>query len=449
MKAVKWLAILATVMVTSSEKSESSLSDFREWYQSLSDDNVVMEVRNSNWGLGLFATKQIKKGDVVLRIPSEWVVSRENILKWYRNQHLPSTISTNELLIWWLVNERSKSSSSRFYVWLKMLPEKFSTPLQYSDAEVDLIEPEDMKSAVKKNRDDAKRSWAMLKSILDRDVDFEAYKWAKCILATRAWHMRGDEYLVPVAGMFNHDLDDDDHAYDWRKDTGERSQKFLTYHTLTSDGDAVVRSDRHVQPSDQVFESYGDNVNAIYFQYHGFVPDNNPYDCYKLNFQKHLQHSDAHHGRKLDYLKTSQFRTTTCLHHGELSSNLLLFSTVSSIKSSSKAKACLKYGTALPFKQLLKCSNNEIASIKFAIKMLSSELSSFRTSIEEDEEILQLGNDGVEHAIAKYRYKQKLIIRSIIEEAEDALSKARKRNDEKKQRNKERKRQAEDEQEEL
>ena len=40
-----------------------------------------------------------------------------------------------------------------------------------------------------------------------------------------------------------------------------------------------VLSDRLHKEGEQVFECYGDNSNSIYFKYHGFVPDDNQYDC--------------------------------------------------------------------------------------------------------------------------------------------------------------------------
>ncbi len=38
----------------------------------------------------------------------------------------------------------------------------------------------------------------------------------------------------------------------------------------------TVRADRAVRGGEQIFETYGDNSNEIYFRHHGFVPDENP-----------------------------------------------------------------------------------------------------------------------------------------------------------------------------
>jgi hypothetical protein len=38
----------------------------------------------------------------------------------------------------------------------------------------------------------------------------------------------------------------------------------------------TVHADRAVSAGEQIFETYGDNSNEIYFRHHGFVPDENP-----------------------------------------------------------------------------------------------------------------------------------------------------------------------------
>ena len=34
-----------------------------------------------------------------------------------------------------------------------------------------------------------------------------------------------------------------------------------------------------IAAGEQVFETYGDNTNLIYFMYHGFIPHENKYEC--------------------------------------------------------------------------------------------------------------------------------------------------------------------------
>ena len=52
----------------------------------------------------------------------------------------------------------------------------------------------------------------------------------------------------------------------------------MKYHKIV-DGYFNVFADRPCAPGAQLAEDYGDNPGSIYFNHHGFVPANNPFDC--------------------------------------------------------------------------------------------------------------------------------------------------------------------------
>ena len=128
----------------------------------------------------------------------------------------------------------------------------------------------------------------------DEDKDpfrLERYNWAQALLDSRGWNMNGHVYFVPVADMFNHRESSDDREFNVREKIffSFRSQKFLETHTIVmrSGGSSVfrIKSDQAAKQGEELFESYGDNPNEIYFQFHGFVPDvlRNRYDCEKVD----------------------------------------------------------------------------------------------------------------------------------------------------------------------
>ena len=57
---------------------------------------------------------------------------------------------------------------------------------------------------------------------------------------------------------------------------------FLKYHVVGR-STFEVRADRPAAAGTQLFEDYGDNSNAVYATYHGFVPDANPFDCVEVD----------------------------------------------------------------------------------------------------------------------------------------------------------------------
>lgn len=121
-------------------------------------------------------------------------------------------------------------------------------------------------------------------------IDWLLYYWTSTLVDTRAWNIEGKKYLIAGADMFNHEPDDEDRLRSFQTAPLGRSHKFLDTHRVVTTGTggvvphAEVRSDRRLtiaaQPLDspatidegQLFESYGDNSDDIYFQYHGFVP---------------------------------------------------------------------------------------------------------------------------------------------------------------------------------
>lgn len=137
---------------------------------------------------------------------------------------------------------------------------------------------------------------------LDEDFSLKRYLWAHAVVASRAWNLAGRKYLVPGADMFNHDYDVEDKAFDYKRDTNiktGRSQKFTYFHlvhdpnrkkpsnNINKSPDGLVElkeserkneayvevlSDRrNSNKNTELFESYGDSADAIYFQYLGFV----------------------------------------------------------------------------------------------------------------------------------------------------------------------------------
>lgn len=107
---------------------------------------------------------------------------------------------------------------------------------------------------------------------------FDIYQWASSIIDSRALRFEGHVNLIPVADIFNYSP----HPVPRRKNAGNF---FLQHHKLSDKG-LTITSDRDCVKGSQLFEDYGDNEDAIYAQYHGFVAVDNPFRCveYKADF---------------------------------------------------------------------------------------------------------------------------------------------------------------------
>ena len=121
------------------------------------------------------------------------------------------------------------------------------------------------------NRDGAERKWASLdmaeevKGAFGEAWTQENFFWAMTILDSRSIWWGGKRNLVPLLDLIN------------CQDGPEGS----TVHKTELDGDgvnAVTLAPWNFGEGEQVFENYG-QPNHVYFMYHGFVLEENAYDC--------------------------------------------------------------------------------------------------------------------------------------------------------------------------
>eukprot|EP01064_Diplonema_japonicum_P027738 TRINITY_DN4087_c2_g2_i1.p1 TRINITY_DN4087_c2_g2~~TRINITY_DN4087_c2_g2_i1.p1 ORF type:complete len:450 (+),score=72.40 TRINITY_DN4087_c2_g2_i1:65-1351(+) len=408
-------SILARTVVGSDQGAA-----FNRWFHNLDPTNRKVEVKNTeSWGRGVFTTTAVRDREKVMKIPGRWVLSADSIMKKGENIEMYRKLSDSDKLIAWLLIEKQKGIESEWAAWLEVLPETFQNGIHFTPRDLELVEPVATRHDILRLQRTTSTEYAIFKKTFP--VSDTEYKWAKSVLSTRAWHMRGKEYLVPVAGMFNHRPDSEDSAYNFRTATGKRSQKFLKYHEISPDGSALVYSDREAVGNVELHESYGDNTNYIYLAYHGFVPEQNPYECYQYTF-------DALPSVKTSFLRSVSAPNQVCLHNGEAAPSFLLYHAVRSLPE--KRLACLS--TVNPSSKasaLWSCGKHKSKSLKSAIKHLTRILSTtYTTSLEED--LALLASDrlaGAALAAVEYRSTQKEILHSIINELEAMLRRVKRK----------------------
>jgi hypothetical protein len=240
--------------------------------------------------------------------------------------HIIKMLRDDQLLPLALLVERALGTLSVYNYWISLLPgpTQLQPPFMWTRKELSALEPISIRQQQAAKGTSIDHEFRQLNPVVSElkryvieqrhksshhlepaDVDdlMSAESFRLCVLWswTRAWNMFGKKYFVPAADMFNHLEDDDERAFSVRYmlSASERSKKFTDYHQVvnskTNPGaqNLIVRSDRSFtvradvgdaaggpsRQKQQIYESYGDNVNDIFFAYHGFVPDSNGYDC--------------------------------------------------------------------------------------------------------------------------------------------------------------------------
>jgi hypothetical protein len=284
---------------------EAFTAVFRAWNPTV---NEKVRFGRTQYGTGVIVDKAhgaVTDKEPVMAVPMRLVVSLEMLKqKPYGSIVVSPSVQEEDSLALGVLVENGLGNRSELAAWLRVLPRvgaELSPPHTWPRRERDAIEPRSYQHDAQRTADDMKNAYASLRqrtraiqnaiqyvrgqtSDKSFDITEADFMWARALLDTRAWNVNGRKYFIPGPDMFNHAPDQEDRKYDPTKRPRQqpRSQKFVHYHRVDvrdakvsgiSEPAAVVLSDRSgVTRDNELFESYGDNTDFIYFNYHGFVP---------------------------------------------------------------------------------------------------------------------------------------------------------------------------------
>ncbi len=179
---------------------------------------------------------------------------------------------------------------------LKLIYNRLDT---FSEEELEMLQDNYLSSVARHSRDKLKHIWnadihdivqLIIDSVANRITEnlnierscftFEAFHRYTTISSSRAMILNGRKYFTPLADMINYAPQQytDDKFTD--KVSLQHSNIFLQYHHLDEEGQTIiVKADRVVKPSHQIFEDYGPIDNSLFLEAFGFVPFHNPFHC--------------------------------------------------------------------------------------------------------------------------------------------------------------------------
>jgi hypothetical protein len=295
---------------------------FQKWFVNHGGIMKGIEIHSfPEMGNGFRTLQPVKENDLVMKIPISLIFSVENmknhpneVIRWFYSTF--HSVSSEQALIAWLLYEKKLGSSSFFYEYLEILPEKIPTSLIYfNEEEINELQNSHFEEETRENQKEISDNYhrflrifshllkeknvAMLNSLflsfsvfttlsssssvnldtifiaenIQQTISFDDYLWCLSILNSRALRFHGEPHLVPMSDIFNYQKHD-------KTRNADSGAFFLKYHQFDSTSLSVY-ADRTVdEVGKQLFEDYGDNTNEIYFQYHGFVPSVvNPFHC--------------------------------------------------------------------------------------------------------------------------------------------------------------------------
>lgn len=270
------ISILCAVQANTNE-------DFTKWF--VENGGVISGLEVSYFGemgRGVSATQDIHSEQQILSIPNALMISQRtlNLSPDPIHKKLAAKFksSNKEAVLSFLIFETLREGSF-FEPYVAILPSYVSSTIQFSPEEIALLEEPRIISQANAQIETARRDFQAFKGfvadifpedILTR-VTYDVFVWANTIIDSRGQRFRGQIYLAPYADLFNYKA----HPSARQSQAGEF---YLSHHKLSESG-LVILADRSQHAGGQVFEDYGDNDDAIYLQYHGFVTRDNPFRC--------------------------------------------------------------------------------------------------------------------------------------------------------------------------
>ena len=237
-------------------------------------------------GYGIVATSNIVESSKIVTIPKKIILCYDEIQKYndelYQrlikqfNLRKHNSNYDDELVIAALLIEWNKKDSSIFSPYIRVLPTHVPNLLHYNAEELEQLHDTKFAEHIRTSNDNNYNDYLELVAILkdisyNNEITYDDYKWASSVLDSRGLRFKGRVHLAPFADMFNYKP----HPTPRKAGNGNF---FLKHHVL-SDKSLTIYADRNAESGDQLYEDYGDNSDQIYSQYHGFIPDENPFRC--------------------------------------------------------------------------------------------------------------------------------------------------------------------------
>ncbi|CAJ1970815.1 unnamed protein product [Sphenostylis stenocarpa] len=356
-------------------------------------------------GRGLGAVRDLRRGEIVLRVPKYALMTRESVMEDKKlcfavNRH--SCLSSVQILIVCLLYEMSKWKTSRWHPYLMHLPHTYDILAMFGEFEKRALQVDEAMWVTEKAILKAKSEWrdahALMEDLMFRPqfLTFKAWVWASATISSRTLHIPWDEAgcLCPVGDLFNYDAPGEESSGIEHLDYLLSNSSIHDTILLNGDKNIMVDAEQldshsqrltdggfeedvnaycfyaraHYKKGDQVLLCYGTYTNLELLEHYGFLLQENPNDKVFIPLEAAV------------YSSTSWSKDSLYIHHNGKPSFALLAALRLWATPQNKRRSVghLVYsGSQLS-------ADNEIFIIKWLSKTCIAVLKNLPTSIEED-----------------------------------------------------------------
>ncbi|KAL8130519.1 hypothetical protein V2J09_019674 [Rumex salicifolius] len=268
-------------------------------------------------GRGLAATRDLRRGELILRVPKGALMTRDSILE--KDEKLSdaikrhSSLSSTQMLAVLLLAEMNKGKRSLWYPYLIHLPRSYDILPTFGPFELKALQVEDATWATEKAISKAESDWKQAIALMEQlnlkpqFVTFKAWLWASATISSRTLHVPWDDAgcLCPVGDLFNYAPPGEDFAekdsYGSSRYASSKDNAFINgdgCEDITINGDQCDECSERLTDGgyeediaaycfyakknyckgQQVLLSYGTYTNVELLEHYGFILSNNPND---------------------------------------------------------------------------------------------------------------------------------------------------------------------------
>ncbi|KAJ4828805.1 hypothetical protein Tsubulata_010821 [Turnera subulata] len=376
-------------------------------------------------GRGLGAVRDIRRGELVLKVPKSALLTRESLLKdktlASALSNCSSLLSPTQMLAVCLLFEMGKGKSSSWYPYLVHIPRSYDLLATFSEFEKNALQVDDAIWTTEKATSKAKSEWREVTALM-KDLNlkpqlltFRAWVWASATISSRTMHLPWDGAgcLCPVGDLFNYaapeeesnDLDDVEsethtplegislsngegaHILDGEQ-MDAHSQRLTDGCFDEAVGAYCFYARRSYKMGEQVLLSYGTYTNLELLEHYGFVLDGNPNDKVFIPLEPDMYCLDS-------WPKDSMYIGQDGKPSFALLSALRLWA------ASPKQRKSLGY---LAYSGSKLSVENEISILKWISKSCHTILDDLPTTVEEDALLLStIDNIQIDHEALEWK----------------------------------------------
>ncbi|CAJ1444439.1 unnamed protein product [Effrenium voratum] len=250
---------------------------------------------------GIFATEQIRNGDIIAEVPQRWVLSAEKareseVGKAFLEVFPEASALPRNKLIFLLDLMAARSEAHPMHSYVATLPSQSPTPMSWPSNLRAMLADTNLGAAVAEERSQLEEEFANIMPKLQKErpelfgelFNLEAFLWAHGM-----WFSRRFPTAMAAMGKSK--------DYSWRRSSEEEMEEesdgegalvpFMDFTNHQSGTQIVWQADAEkvtfvaggdIPSGSEVFNNYGDKSNEDLLLIHGFALVDNIYDTYSL-----------------------------------------------------------------------------------------------------------------------------------------------------------------------